>query len=137
MMTFKEFMEVTKGNVPAAEFLQTFQAKAHLLDDVVDHAPARRDRDHVRIEMDWLLALTENTFVQSYKQQLVPVIVLGMNAWLDANQWQLSVDERKRTAADVVKGFYHEVLYLTALICGGFDHMRAMSEKYRAYDFED
>lgn len=137
MMTYKEFLEVSKDDENAANFLAAFQAKAHLLDDVVDHAPDRMDKEHVMVELDWLLTMTQNPFVQAHKEKLVPVIILGMNAWLDANQWQLSVDKRKRTAADVVKGFYHEVLYLTALICGGFDHMRAMSEKHRSYDFED
>lgn len=138
MMTQAQLLEVAKGNADAAGFLAAFQGKAHLMDDVVDRdVPERMDREHVLVELDWLLALTQNPFVQSHRGQLVPVIVLGMNAWLDANQWEVSVDKRKRTAADVLKGFYHEVMYLVALLCGGFDHMRAMSAKYRSYDFEE
>jgi len=37
---------------------------------------------------------------------------------------------------DVLKGNYHELMYLTAFLCGGWAHMRYISAEYRQYDFE-
>ena len=137
MMTHEQFLEVAKGDENAANFLGAFQDKAHLLDDMVDHDHPRSLDEHCQIELNWLLTLTSNPFVQAHTGKLVPVLTLGLNAWADSNAMQRSVKKRDRLVADVVKGFYHEVVYLVALICGGYDHMRVISMKYRKYNFEE
>lgn len=137
MMTQEQLLEVTKGDENAANFLAAFQDKAHLLDDVLDQDHPRSPDEHYMTELNWLLTLTSNPFVQQHSAKLVPVMALGINAWADSNVMQKSVKRRDRMAADVVKGFYHEILWLVALICGGYDHMRVVSLKYRNYNFEE
>jgi hypothetical protein len=136
MMSHEQFLEVACGDQNAANFLAAFQDKAHLLDDVVDHDD-RSEADHAKIELNWVLTLAQNPFVRQYADRIVPVLALGLNAWLDSNQMRRSTKKQDRMASDVVKGYYHEVIYLVALICGGYDHMRAMSWKFRSYDFEE
>lgn len=136
MITPDEALEIADGNQDAANFLLSFQAKAHLMDDAVDMDRVRSDAEHAEIEADWLLTLTTNPFVLRHSGKLVPVLLFGLNAWLDANQMQRSVIAEDRRTADVVKGMYGEVVFLTAHLCGGWNHMRAMSQKFRKYDFE-
>ena len=45
-------------------------------------------------------------------------------------------DARLRTAADVLKGHYHEFIYAVARIKGGWEHLRDCSSELREYDFE-
>lgn len=137
MMTYEQLMEVSKNTQDAADFLMAFQSKAHLLDDVIDCDVERTEDEHANVELNWMFVLARNPFFQTHAEKILPVLALGMNAWQDSNVLRKSVRKRDRIMADVVKGVYHEVLWLVALICGGYEHMRAMSTKYRSYDFEE
>lgn len=135
-MTEEEIQFVAKGNPAAAEFLTVFVAHCHLLDDVIDGDQAVTDERLIALEAQWLLVLTGNPFVQVNRALLVPLILQGYNAWLDSNRWAKHRDAYKRVASDVLKGFYHEVVWHTAFLCGGWDHMRAVTTRARDYDFE-
>ena len=136
MLTHDELLEIARDDRDAAEFLRSFQAKAHLVDDQEDGdvpTPIERVAD---VETDWLVTLSTNPFFTRNAAILVPTIVLGLNAWVDATRWSRSTKVEQRRAADVVKGYYHEVAYLVAFLVGGQGHMKEISNKYRSYDFE-
>ncbi len=135
-MTQEEAMLITKGNPDAAGFLIAFIAYCHLLDDVVDKDKPVTD---VRLATESLALIDElmlNPFVQQNRAVLWPLITIGFNGWLDANAWEAGNDEAKKRDADVVKGLYHEVCWMTARLCGGFQHMRELTTKYREYDHD-
>lgn len=136
MMTEDEIQLVTRGNEDAASFLRVFVAHCHMLDDIVDGDKPCDDERLMASETDWLLALTGNTFFLQHRALLVPLIVQGFNAWLDSNDWAQSTDSYKRLASDVLKGFYHEVVWQVAFLCGGWKHLRAVTTRAREYDFE-
>lgn len=135
-MTDEEIQLVTRGNEPAAQFLRVFVAHCHLLDDVVDNDKSWDDERLIASETAWLLELTGNPFFLQHKALLVPLIVQGYNAWLDSNDWAQAPDAYKRVASDVLKGLYHEVVWQTAFLCGGWAHLRAVTTRAREYDFE-
>lgn len=135
-MNSEEAHIITKGNPDAARFLLAFVAHCHVLDDVIDGDVPVGDERLMASEAAWLLELTGNAFFVQHRAMLVPVILAGFNAWLDANRMEKSEDEREARAADVVKGIYHEVCWTVAFICGGWDHLRTVTRLYREYDYD-
>lgn len=125
------------GNVAALEFLRSLAARAHWIDDL-------RDRDKVDkggwyeadgfaiAEAEWLLMLSSNPFFLTHRAALVPVLLLALNAWADSEgiEWDSS-DVR-----DVIKGQWHEVVWLVAWLTGGWAHLRDTTSRYRSYDLE-
>lgn len=126
------------GNGSALEFLRVFTRRAQWVDDL-------RDRDKLDAggwyeasafasrEAEWLLCLASNPFFAQYRAQLVPVMVLGLNAWVDSEdpKW------KARSRNEVLAGLANEVFWLVAWLTGGWQKMRDVSAKYRDYDVED
>jgi hypothetical protein len=136
MMTKETCMEVTKGNEFAARFLLSFLAYVHMIDDLHDKDHEVTDKQLVHHHFWILEEFALNPWVRDNAALLWSVVVCGTNAWLDSNQWQRDQSFNKRIAADVIKSSYQEVVFLTAYLCGGADHMQMMSKKYRDYNFE-
>jgi hypothetical protein len=126
------------GNASALEFLRVFTRRAQWVDDL-------RDRDKLdaggwyeasafaNCEAEWLLCLASNSFFTQYRAQLVPVMVLGLNAWVDSEDPKWKVRSRN----EVLAGFANEVFWLVAWLTGGWRTMREVSAKYRDYDVEE
>lgn len=136
-MNAEQLQYVTKGNGAAADFLRVFIAHCHTLDDVIDgdKGPVTDER-LIASEIEWLLALSGNVFFLQHRAFFVPLIVQAFNAWIDSNQWAKAEQHEKRIGSDVLKGWYHEVVFHTAFLCGGWAHMREVTGKHREYDFE-
>ncbi len=135
-MTREEATIVANGDKDAVAFLMAFVEYCHMLDDIVDKDKPVTDLRLVRESLALIDELMLNPWVQANRVALWPVIVVGFNAWIDANAWEASADPQKQRDADVVKGVYHEVVWLTARLCGGFDHMRFVCAEHREYDHD-
>lgn len=135
-MTREDFLFICNGNEYAADFVQAYVAKAHLLDDWHDKDKTIYDREIVKVELAFLEQLMINPWVRERQALLWPLIVVGMNAWLDSNRWQESRNKQLVEDAHVVKGIYHELVWWIAFLCGGQEHMNKVTSKYRAYDHE-
>lgn len=135
-MKTEDLKEVVKGNLQAFDFLCTYVTYCHLMDDIVDAPGSVDDKRLVREQFSFLQQFVLNPWVQQHIGLLWPLIVTSANSWLDANQWEKSVEANKRTSADVLKGQYHEVAWFTAYLCGGLEHMQEMTKKYREYKHE-
>jgi hypothetical protein len=137
MTTEEKSLVIAQGNVAAANFLCAYIKFCHLLDDVCDGEERISD---TRLAADALKLLEElllNPWVQANRIVLWPGIVLGVNAWLDANEWTAVGTPVQRRDAEVVKSVYQEIAWLTARLCGGWDHMRKMSAQFREYNHEE
>ena len=117
------------GNAAAREWLLAWYRFCHLLDDLVDRdTPVPVSANTVAASMvDFVRVVSFNPFYGMHKAQLFGLVVQAANAWVDSEE---GVQPR-----DVLKGFWHEVLYHTAYITGGWPALRAVS-LLRAYDFE-
>lgn len=138
MLTKTQFLEITRGDGPAADFLEAYQQRCHYVDDLCDEPGRGLDAAPLlaQHESAWLLALTANPWFAAHKAALVPLMLLAASAWADSNDLRKSADAPVRRAADVVKGLWHEVIFLTAWLCGGWDHLRSISAKFREYDYD-
>lgn len=133
----------SNGNLQALEFLRVFARRAHWVDDVHDKQGKDPSAVIASAEAEWLICLSGNPFFLAHRAQLVPAMVLALNAWVDSNRNQpfqhgggQEQYERMQIIADVVKGQWHEVVWLVAWLTGGWDKMRAVSSQFRAYDIE-
>lgn len=131
------------GNASALEFLRVFARRAHWVDDVVDELcePAVGSRTYeagriAEMEGEWLLTLSGNPFFLAHRAQLVPAMVLALNAWVGSSEELQVPSDKLQVVRDVVKGQWHEVVWLVAWLTGGWKKMREVSGKYRDYDFE-
>jgi len=119
-----------KGNASALEFLRVFARRAHWIDDVADLDLVGDVSEQLAMhESEWLLTLASNQFFLTHRAQLVPAMILAINAWADSAC--LPAAQR-----DVVKGQWHEVVWLVAFLVGGTLHLRDMTGQFRAYDVE-
>ncbi|MEW6303494.1 MAG: hypothetical protein AB1705_08495 [Verrucomicrobiota bacterium] len=130
------YQAVGHGDEHAVRFVRTFVAYCHLLDDVVDRDQPVDDERLARESLGMMVELAHNPFFVAHRFSLMPLVIAGFNAWLDANRWEKSEDDNTARAADVVKGFYHEVVWHVAYLTGGWPNLRAVTAKWRGYDFD-
>lgn len=127
--------EITKGNELASRFLLSYVALVHTFDDIQDKDKEVSDERLVKVMIWWGEELLYNQWVRDHADAIWSQVVTGWNAWLDANQWAHQPNP-KLFASDVIKSNYQELTFLVAYLCGGREHMRAMSQKHREYNFE-
>ena len=127
-----DFMRLT-NNEEAWKFVSLFADRAHYVDDIVDDEGQITDEDIIQRELAWMLALGQNEFYKAHSGFLMPLIIMGCNAWLDANQWEKSDDPVKKTHSDVIKSLYHEVVFACVYICGGWAALREFTKQHREY----
>lgn len=119
------------GNEAAACFLRVYWTRAHLLDDLVDRDKPVLDEQLALSEFEWMVVLTQNEFFLPNKDRLLGVMAIGLNGWVDSNRAASPIK-------DVLKGQWHEVIRVVALLTGGWRKLREFSPGYRLaeYDWE-
>lgn len=132
----EEFLVACKNNTDAVRFCDVFVEHCHVLDDIIDKDRPVTDERLIKSQIEMMLELTHNPFFVTNKNYLMPLIVQSFNAWLDSNLWEKHKDLRFQRAADVLKGFYHEVVYGVIFLCSGFDGLRKATKENRDYDFD-
>jgi hypothetical protein len=135
-MTREEATIVACGNKDAEAFVLSFVAFCHMLDDIVDGDKPVDDMRLVRESLALIDEMMLNPWVNANRIFLWPSIVGCFNAWIDANKWERDGTPVQQRDADVVKGIYHETVFLVARLCGGFDHMRFVTAEHREYDHD-
>lgn len=133
-MNFDEAMTITKGNKEAALWLVDYDAFCGLLDDIIDEGGVNESR-LVRETLNLLGNLCNPGWPRDNAPRLYPLIVAAANTWQDSNALAVQPDERKRLASDVLKSQYTEMERFVAFLCGGYEHMRAISHQ-RHFDFD-
>lgn len=134
-MTIEQAKMICNGNQQAEAFISAFVGYCHLIDDIVDEGgvkDTRMAKETLQLFEQFFL----NPWFKEYGPLLWPLVVQGTNAWLDANVLAKSEKQENKIASDVIKGMYHEVVWFTAYLCGGFDHMKQITSTMREYDFE-
>ena len=142
------------GNAAAQDFLRAFATRAHWVDDLADGDSNPTDSSSptapptasklAEMEGEWLLTISGNPFFLANRAALVPAMLLALNAWVDSEAMPTHdvgygghvPSKEKLGAQAAVKGQWHEVVWLVAWLTGGWQHLRATSREFRAYDFE-
>ena len=132
-----QLIEVCAGNEDALRLCLAWRAFCHQLDDIEDgdNPDNLADDKVIGTQSAWFLETQLNPFWLQHKERLLPLVEISFNAWLDANGWERGTPEQQ-VAADVLKGWYHELIFYCARLAGGWEHYRAVTTKFREYDFD-
>lgn len=135
-MTNDQAIEVANGNQDAYRYIISLVRFFHMMDDIVDGDKPVDDKRLARETVDFLRETMVNPFVAANSAILFVQITLGVNSWLDANDWEKSRSKVMKRDADVVKSGYHEILFAIAFLTGGLEHLKSVTTKYR-HEFLD
>lgn len=138
-MNFDEISKfVCKGNADAERFCKSWVEYCHLLDDCVDQDKPLGAERVAGTGIKFILELSTNPFFQAHKAQLISLMIQGFRAWADSNasKYGNTSNVERCCERDVLKGFYHEVVFHVAAVVGGWDHLREVTAMCRQYDFE-
>lgn len=120
------------GDEHAVDFLLAYGDACELFDDLIDRDKPVEDDHVVRVMFSLLTELPLNPFFDRYKLSLIPALVIGMNAWLDANRLE-SGDSNDQAFAYVLRDVYCEVVSLVVYLTRGRDYMREYSLEIRRF----
>jgi hypothetical protein len=132
------FAKVARGDQGAHAACAALYHFAHTIDDLVDQDNKEEcTPDHVaRVLVEFFAMMAHNRFWQANQSSLLPLVMTAILDWADSMDWQKGGTEQQRQDADVIKGSWHNVIYHIALLCGGFDHARAITREHREYAHE-
>lgn len=127
----KKLMEWT-GDMSAVQFIVQFSDACELFDDLIDKDKRIPDEHVTRVLFVLLTEMPLNPFFDRYKMQLIPVIVTGINAWLDANTLEKGSDNDK-VFAYVLRDWYAELIAFVVYLARGRDYLRTVSMDIRQF----
>jgi hypothetical protein len=127
----KKLIEWT-GDMGALWFIRQFGDVCEVFDDLVDKDKPVTDADLARTLFAVLTEMPLNPFFDKHKHQLIPIIVTGINAWLDANTLEKG-SENDRVFSYVLRDWYAELIAYIIYLCRGRDYMRSVSMEVRHF----
>lgn len=122
------------GHQPAADFILQLGDIAELWDDLLDADkgwPLPSDANRVFVTA--LFHLPSNPFYRDHFGYLQPLMMAGVNAWLDSTKLEHESSSWSKTWAYALRDWYMELVPACAMLIGGFDHMRAVSLEARRF----
>ena len=103
-----------------------------MFDDLIDKDKPIEDAHVTRVLFSLFTELPLNPFFDRYKQQLIPILVTGINAWLDANKLEQGT-ENDKVFAYVLRDWYMEFVSYVIYLLRGRDYMREVSMDVRNF----
>ena len=120
------------GDPYAIAFLHALFDAAEFFDDVIDEDVPLSKAHAIRVLSELLLRLPVNPFFDHYKSQLIPIMTVGLNAWLDANELERGSDNDKALAY-VLRDWYMELLAYVVHLIRGPEYLRTVSVEMRHF----
>lgn len=116
----------------AVDFILDFGEVCEVWDDLID-----RDKPipPERINDLFMMLLTEfplNPFFERYKRLLIPIMVTGINAWLDANELEKG-SANQQVFSYVLRDWYMELVAFVIYLTRGREAMRQHSLEIREF----
>ena len=121
------------GNEEAIAFIAMFFDAVELWDDLIDKDVPISD-DHINRAFTALMfGLPANDWFVFNRKYYLPLIMMAINAFHDANLLADSTDKRLRLLAFHIRNIGLEIHIATAFLLGGYDHMRIVSPEIRKF----
>ena len=121
------------GNKEAVDAVNTICSICDVWDDLVDKdKPVGADEINAAFTRA-LIGLQMNAFYKNHEKLFFPLIVTGINAWMDANALQVNTSPKWRMLAFYIRTFGFEIAHLAAFLCGGWEHLRTISLEMRMF----
>ena len=116
----------------AVLFIKQFGDICELFDDLIDKDKPIPDDHVIRVLFIVLTEMPVNPFFDRFKHQLIPVMVAGINAWLDANVLEKGSDNDKAFSY-VLRDWYAELISFVIYLTRGRDYLRSVSMDVRRF----
>lgn len=106
---------------------------AEVWDDLIDRDKPVDDEVIIDVFTRLLFDLPTNPFYAQNAAYLRPLLVAGVNAWLDSTVLEKEGTPWATTWAYALRDWYMELVPACAFLIGGFGHMRAVSLEARRF----
>jgi hypothetical protein len=120
------------GDPHAIAFILICSDACELFDDLIDKDKPLEETHVVRVLFSLFTELPVNPFFDAYKHQLIPVMITGINAWLDANALERGT-ENDKVFAYVLRDWYMEIICFVIYLLRGRAYMRQTSLEVRHF----
>jgi hypothetical protein len=113
-------------------FHRHVQRCLRVFDDVWDGDKPIGPEFTERVLFNVLTEIPLNPFFDRFKANLIPLIISGINAWLDANRLEKG-DPNERVFAYVLRDWYMEFVSFVIYLTRGREYMRDVSLDVRLF----
>lgn len=129
---------VCRDNVDALEFCGMWYHYCHGIDDLIDTMqdgrPTMSKEQIIGLFLKAAMFYNSKFFI-AYRHMLYPLVISITNTYADSVAWEKSSKPHLRTMGDVFRTCGNEMFFMVALICGGPDHMRRVSQPVKERDY--
>ena len=120
------------GDKHAVDFILTFFDMCEVFDDLIDKDKPVTDEDIIRTLFSALVDIPMNPFFAYHRTSVVPVIITGINAWLDANKLETG-SENDKVFSYVLRDWYAELVSFVIYLTRGREYLRTVSMDVRTF----
>lgn len=120
-------------NDDAVQFIHDFGHVCELWDDLID---GDKPISHEFINDVFWILLTEmplNPFFDQFKRNLIPLLISGINAWLDANEYEGNGTDNELVFSYVLRDWYMEFVSFVIYLTRGREYLREVSIEVRHF----
>ncbi len=126
-------IELMRGNVAAADFLELIVGLLHFWDDLIDRDKPVTDEAINTAMFEMLITLPRNGFYREHFHSLNPILLNAITNWHVANKFEREGGEYEQRIAYILRSSYVDLVTNSALIIGGPDYGRQVGEQIRRY----
>jgi hypothetical protein len=126
-----------KGDQDAIALVQMLGNLSEFWDDLIDRDKELTDvRVHLALTTA-VLQLPGNPWWGQAQVCLHPILVVAINAWMDANVLQRREASHDRMLAFFLRDMVHEIVTMMTYLVGGWEHLRKHSLEIREFLFHE
>lgn len=129
----QRLLEWMCGDYAAADYLVAMFHIGEVWDDLIDRDKPVTDSQINDAFVTAIFDLTGNPFFCRHAQFLRPVMLMGINAWLDSVEYERGQNRHWHTWAFVLRNWYMDLVACCAFLTGGFGNMRNVSLEARSF----
>lgn len=118
------------NNSEAMAFCEMWFIFCHACDDLIDNMEDGRPTtppENILSTFALAAVLYNSPFYVQHRNMLFPMVLSVTNAYADSVAWERSPIQRRRNIADVLRCCGNEMLFIVAMIIGGWKHARKVS----------
>lgn len=123
------FKFVANGNAEAYDLLWNIWNMCHVMDDGIDGDTKINKELAVKTFASFTITLAYNKFFLNNKDSLMAIILSAFNHWVTGDNMAESGISKQMACADIYKEAESDICFFVALLTGGWDHMRACTNK--------
>lgn len=120
-------------NEQAVQFVLIYADICEVWDDLIDKDKPIHDDDINRAFLQALVALPANDFFVAHRHQMLPLMVSGINAWMDSTTYEKGGSDHQRVFSYVLRDWYMELVSMVIYITRGWSYLRDVSIEVREF----